>query len=296
MPPPQSVKNEWKTRRRFNLSIYLCLNREYCLHNGLRLLICSRHPLSASPRPGTYCYLSSMKRKSPLQSALSVLRLGLFLLLFTAQSVCAQKTVFVLSSGGPDTFRTKEQAFQQYLKDADYAGLDKSSQTSGLAVTTHVPRLIEPPHQSFGDMAYSVEVKRTSKHEDGTTTVDTWTDVDVIKAITRETENDPPAATDKHTGKAPDSTVHSLQPLGRGHTGRTAPANHCEDLAMREALADPARGAVVMKSMGDTRWRGWSKMQLTHTCPDGKKVVIHYVGEFEQGVLRHVDDFKFKDN
>ena len=49
-----------------------------------------------------------------------------------------------------------------------------------------------------------------------------------------------------------------------------------------------------MTGMKDSRWLGWNKMQYTHRALDGTKTTIHYVGKFENGVLKYVDDFKFK--
>lgn len=85
-----------------------------------------------------------------------------------------------------------------------------------------------------------------------------------------------------------------LKPLGLGSTGRTAAVNLAEQLAMKEALSNPAAGKVILQGLKDSRWAGWSKMQYTHTGLDGSKIVIHYVGKFENGVLKYVDDFKFK--
>ena len=85
-----------------------------------------------------------------------------------------------------------------------------------------------------------------------------------------------------------------LVPLGRGTTGRTAAANITEQLAMKEAMSNPSAGKVIMEGLKDSRWAGWSKMQYVHTSLNGKKTVIHYVAKFERGVIKYVDDFKFK--
>jgi len=85
-----------------------------------------------------------------------------------------------------------------------------------------------------------------------------------------------------------------LRPLGLGSTGRTAATNLNEQLAMREAMSNPAAGRVIMEGLKDARWSGWSKMQYIHTGLDGVKTNIHYVGKFENGILKYVDDFKFK--
>jgi hypothetical protein len=86
----------------------------------------------------------------------------------------------------------------------------------------------------------------------------------------------------------------SLIPMGLGSTGRTVAANLTEQLAMEEAMSNPAAGKIIMQGLKDARWLGWSKMQYTHTGLDGSKTVIHYVGKFKNGVLKYVDDFKFK--
>jgi hypothetical protein len=46
--------------------------------------------------------------------------------------------------------------------------------------------------------------------------------------------------------------------------------------------------------MKDSRWFGWSKMQYTVTSNNGVKVVVHYVAKIEKGIIKAVDDFKFK--
>jgi len=91
------------------------------------------------------------------------------------------------------------------------------------------------------------------------------------------------------------TTKEVLKPLGLGSTGRTTATNLTEKLAMKEAMSNPSAGKVIIHNMKDTsgRWHGWSKMQHVHTSPEGTKTVIHYVGKWEQGVLKAVDDFKF---
>ncbi|GLB54008.1 hypothetical protein NBRC110019_30490 [Neptunitalea chrysea] len=81
---------------------------------------------------------------------------------------------------------------------------------------------------------------------------------------------------------------------GLGSTGRTTAANLTEQLAMKEIVSNPRIGTVVMEGMKDSRWLGWSKMQYVHRGLNGSKTTIHYVGKFENGVLKYVDDFKFK--
>jgi hypothetical protein len=85
-----------------------------------------------------------------------------------------------------------------------------------------------------------------------------------------------------------------LKPLGLGSTGRTVATNLTEQLAMKEIMSNPTLGRTVMIGMKDSRWLDWNKMQYTHTALDGTKTTIHYVGKFENGVLKYVDDFKFK--
>ncbi|UOY06613.1 RHS repeat-associated core domain-containing protein [Muricauda sp. SCSIO 64092] len=85
----------------------------------------------------------------------------------------------------------------------------------------------------------------------------------------------------------------TIQFLGRGSTGRAIANSLPEQLAMKEILSNPNLGRVVMEGMKDGRWAGWNKMQYTHRALDGTKTTIHYVGQFENGVLKAVDDFKF---
>ena len=87
--------------------------------------------------------------------------------------------------------------------------------------------------------------------------------------------------------------VNLLKPLGLGSTGRTVANNLVEQMTMKNILNNPTLGKVVMTGMKDSRWFGWSKMQYTVTSENGIKFVIHYVGKFENGILKAVDDFKF---
>jgi hypothetical protein len=88
----------------------------------------------------------------------------------------------------------------------------------------------------------------------------------------------------------------SLVAKGLGSTGRTTATNLTEQLAMKAAASNPAAGQIIqrMKPLTDPRWAGWRKMQFTHTGLDGTKTVIHYNGRWVDGVLKAVDDFKFK--
>ena len=89
--------------------------------------------------------------------------------------------------------------------------------------------------------------------------------------------------------------VGGLKPLELGSTGRTAASNLSEVLAMKEIMSNPLRGAVIenIKPLTDTRWLGWRKMQYEHISLDGSKIVIHYNGKWENGILKAIDDFKF---
>ncbi len=93
---------------------------------------------------------------------------------------------------------------------------------------------------------------------------------------------------------AAESSTEALVTLGRGSTGRTVANNLAEQMAMENITANPTLGKVVMEGMKDSRWLGWSKMQYTVTSENGVKAVVHYVSKFENGVLKYVDDFKFK--
>ncbi|MGV3609448.1 MAG: polymorphic toxin-type HINT domain-containing protein, partial [Fluviicola sp.] len=89
----------------------------------------------------------------------------------------------------------------------------------------------------------------------------------------------------------------TLKPLGLGSTGRTTARNLTEELAMKEIMVNPTLGHMTMKgkTMSDSRWLGWNKFEYVHRSLDGSKTTIHFVGKLENGVLKAVDDFKFKD-
>lgn len=59
-------------------------------------------------------------------------------------------------------------------------------------------------------------------------------------------------------------------------------------------MSNPTAGKTTMTGQKVRRWLDWNRMQYIHTSLDGTKTTIHYVGEFENGVLKSVDDFKFK--
>lgn len=78
------------------------------------------------------------------------------------------------------------------------------------------------------------------------------------------------------------------KPAGLGSTGRTAPSNLTEQLAMTEVRAAPGGTQLPNVVMGDTRWPaadGWVKMRQVVNGVD-----IHYVRNTITGA---VDDFKF---
>ena len=97
-------------------------------------------------------------------------------------------------------------------------------------------------------------------------------------------------------GKGLKGVGNILKPLGRGSTGRTVANNLTEQLAMKEIMSNPAAGQIIkrMKPLTDPRWSGWRKMQYEHIGLDGTKTIIHYNGKWQNGVLKAVDDFKFK--
>ncbi|MED5052159.1 S-layer protein, partial [Anoxybacillus rupiensis] len=83
--------------------------------------------------------------------------------------------------------------------------------------------------------------------------------------------------------------------LGRGSTGRTTPNSLEEQLAMKEVLSNPLKGAtrVPTKNMNDPRWlgsEGWVKMQRVVKTSKGN-INIHFNYNTKTGKF---DDFKFK--
>ena len=85
-----------------------------------------------------------------------------------------------------------------------------------------------------------------------------------------------------------------LKPLGLGSTGRVAANNLSEQLAMKEILSDPTIGNPIIRGIKDARWPGWTKMEYIKTLRDGTKIQVHYLAKWADGVLKAVDDFKFK--
>jgi hypothetical protein len=92
------------------------------------------------------------------------------------------------------------------------------------------------------------------------------------------------------------NTAKILKPLGLGSTGRIIASNLSEQLAMEEVLSNPTAGEIIQKMapLSDARWLGWRKMQYIKELGDGSMINIHYVGKWVNGVLKAVDDFKFK--
>lgn len=85
-----------------------------------------------------------------------------------------------------------------------------------------------------------------------------------------------------------------LIPLGLGTTGRTSAKNVVEQMAMKEAMKNPQLGTRIMEGMKDSRWLGWTKMEYKVKTQNGVNAVVHYVAKWEDGVIKAVDDFKFK--
>jgi len=76
-------------------------------------------------------------------------------------------------------------------------------------------------------------------------------------------------------------------------TGSTLPTDLRQDLAIREAMSNPAAGIPIRIPMTDPRWPasdGWLKMQQI-IRPGGDKINVHYVYNPRTG---QVDDFKIK--
>jgi filamentous hemagglutinin len=90
-------------------------------------------------------------------------------------------------------------------------------------------------------------------------------------------------------GTLQDSAATNNPPLGIGSTGRTVANNLNEQLAMKQAMSNPAAGLELPIPLGDARWPaadGWVKMSQSVNG-----VEIHYVRNANSGF---VDDFKFK--
>lgn len=85
-----------------------------------------------------------------------------------------------------------------------------------------------------------------------------------------------------------------LKPLGLGSTDRTVANNLVEQMAMKDALENPQLGRRLMEGMKDSRWPGWTKMEYKVKTAEGVRTIVHYLAKWENGVLKTVDDFKFK--
>ena len=91
-----------------------------------------------------------------------------------------------------------------------------------------------------------------------------------------------------------DAASSGLKPLGLGTTGRTTALNLVEQMAMRDVMANPQLGTRLLEGMNDSRWQGWTKMEFKVKTAEGVNAIVHYVAKWENGVLKAVDDFKFK--
>ena len=87
---------------------------------------------------------------------------------------------------------------------------------------------------------------------------------------------------------------NNIKIAGKGSTGRTEAKNLNEQLAMKQVMSDPLKGAKQLELiMKDSRWaatEGWVKMEYVVRLSNDQKVVIHYV---YNTVTKAFDDFKF---
>jgi len=65
-------------------------------------------------------------------------------------------------------------------------------------------------------------------------------------------------------------------------------------MAMKDALSNPMLGTRIMEGLKDSRWLGWTKMEYKVKTANGINAIVHYVAKWEKGILKAVDDFKFK--
>lgn len=67
-------------------------------------------------------------------------------------------------------------------------------------------------------------------------------------------------------------------------------------MAMKDVTASPQFGEILkkMEPLSDPRWQGWLKMQYSVKTQNGVNAVLHYVGKWENGVLKAVDDFNYE--
>jgi len=104
------------------------------------------------------------------------------------------------------------------------------------------------------------------------------------------TAPEPPAAATKRGSIGPEapSPTGEARPNSLGSTGRPAAKHLNEQLAMEQAMSDPATGTRLPTTMSDARWPasdGWVKMSQNING-----IEIHYVLNTVTGA---VDDFKF---
>jgi hypothetical protein len=97
--------------------------------------------------------------------------------------------------------------------------------------------------------------------------------------------------------RAADGIAQRLTPLGLGPSrdARTIAENLHEQLVMEEIMANPLMGNLMdlKKGMTDPRWHkvdGWVKMFWYN-----HGIEVHYVAQWVNGMMKAVDDFKFKD-
>ncbi|WP_316818038.1 hypothetical protein [Pedobacter nyackensis] len=88
----------------------------------------------------------------------------------------------------------------------------------------------------------------------------------------------------------------TLTPAGLGSTGRIAAENLVEEMAMRAVMDNPTIGIRIanMPPLSDPRWLGWIKMEFKIKTVNGVDAIVHYVAKYQNGVIKAVDDFKFK--
>ncbi len=93
------------------------------------------------------------------------------------------------------------------------------------------------------------------------------------------------------------NTAEYVREENRGSTGRKSPRDLEEQIAMNDALKDPfdhipgSRELYPVGKIGDDRWKGWKKWQITFISSNGRKITIHFNYD---SVNNLYDDFKFK--
>lgn len=87
------------------------------------------------------------------------------------------------------------------------------------------------------------------------------------------------------------SCAANVQTIVGISTGRTAPRNLTEKLAMESAQSNPQAGRMIMSTLKDGRFPSdYSKFAQSFDTSIGK-IEIHYVGNRARNVF---EDFKFK--